>query len=139
MSNPLAAACAQAVALDLVTWPELHDMYSELDAQVGAAFDAAVLEPKLTNREDMIARNSAPMAPTPAAVAPVETPTDDETTATKKKKKKKKKPEVMRKLMTRVVAETLETKPASVYVGEDVRHGGYYLVTEGLAKKCVGS
>lgn len=132
MSNPLAAACAQAVALDLVTWPELHDMYSELDEQVGAAFDAAVLEPKLTNREDMIARNSAPMAPTPVAVAPVETPKDEETTTTKKRKKK---PEVMRKLMTRVVAETLETKPASVYVGEDVRHGGYYLVTEGLAKK----
>ncbi len=40
--------------------------------------------------------------------------------------------------MTRVVAETLGKYPDVVYIGEDVQHGGYYLVTDGLAKKYPG-
>ncbi|CAE8647022.1 unnamed protein product, partial [Polarella glacialis] len=40
---------------------------------------------------------------------------------------------IMRKHMNRVIRETLESVPEAVYMGEDVRHGGYYLVTEGLA------
>jgi 2-oxoisovalerate dehydrogenase E1 component len=34
-------------------------------------------------------------------------------------------------------ADTLFCCSPVVYVGEDVEHGGYYLVTDGLAKKCV--
>jgi pyruvate/2-oxoglutarate/acetoin dehydrogenase E1 component len=45
------------------------------------------------------------------------------------------KPQIMRKHMTRVIEEAMEADPSVVYLGEDVRHGGYYLVTEGLAKK----
>ena len=37
--------------------------------------------------------------------------------------------------MTSVVTEILEENDDAVYIGEDVEHGGYYLVTEGLAKK----
>jgi pyruvate/2-oxoglutarate/acetoin dehydrogenase E1 component len=44
-------------------------------------------------------------------------------------------PEVMRKQMTRVFDEILGDDPSVVYIGEDVQHGGYYLVTDGLQKK----
>ena len=40
--------------------------------------------------------------------------------------------------MTRVIDEVLEKNPEVVYIGEDVEHGGYYLVTDGLAKKYPG-
>ena len=45
------------------------------------------------------------------------------------------KPQVMRKQMTRVLDEIMTDDPSVVYLGEDVIHGGYYLVTEGLAAK----
>lgn len=41
----------------------------------------------------------------------------------------------MRKHMTRVYEELLGEHEDIVYIGEDVQHGGYYLVTEGLAAK----
>ena len=41
----------------------------------------------------------------------------------------------MRKNMTRLFDEILSNNSDTVYIGEDVQHGGYYLVTEGLAKK----
>lgn len=44
----------------------------------------------------------------------------------------------MRKLMTQGIAEALADNPSLVYLGEDVEHGGYYLVTEGLAKRFPG-
>lgn len=44
----------------------------------------------------------------------------------------------MRKLMTSSIAESLRDFPELVYLGEDVEHGGYYLVTEGLAQKFPG-
>jgi len=43
--------------------------------------------------------------------------------------------DVMRKHMTRVFDELLTAYPQMVYIGEDVVHGGYYLVTEQLATK----
>ena len=42
--------------------------------------------------------------------------------------------DTMRKHMTRLYDELLRTNTDMVYIGEDVQHGGYYLVTEGLAK-----
>ena len=42
---------------------------------------------------------------------------------------------LMRKLMNGVIEEILINYDNSVYIGEDVTHGGYYLVTEGLHKK----
>jgi 2-oxoisovalerate dehydrogenase E1 component len=49
--------------------------------------------------------------------------------------KRQRKPEVMRKHMTRFYEEAMDAYPQLVYLGEDVRHGGYYLVSEGLAAK----
>lgn len=37
--------------------------------------------------------------------------------------------------MTRVIDETLTRHPQAVYIGEDVEHGGYYLVSDTLKKK----
>lgn len=42
--------------------------------------------------------------------------------------------DTMRKHMTRLYDELLRINTDMVYIGEDVQHGGYYLVTEGLAK-----
>ena len=59
------------------------------------------------------------------------------TTKTKTKQKKKKvKGEVMRKNMNKALDESMSGKHRFplVYIGEDVRHGGYYLVTDGLYK-----
>ena len=42
--------------------------------------------------------------------------------------------DTMRKHMTRLYDELLRMNTDMVYIGEDVEHGGYYLVTEGLAK-----
>ena len=52
-----------------------------------------------------------------------------------KNKMIKNKPDTMRKNMTQIYDELLRDNKAVVYIGEDVEHGGYYLVTEGLAKK----
>ena len=45
------------------------------------------------------------------------------------------KPSEMRPLMTRALGEALDESPRTLYVGEDVEHGGYYRVTEGLVKR----
>lgn len=42
--------------------------------------------------------------------------------------------DTMRKHMTRLYEELLGENTDMVYIGEDVQHGGYYLVTEGLAQ-----
>ena len=42
--------------------------------------------------------------------------------------------DTMRKHMTRLYEELLRANTDMVYIGEDVQHGGYYLVTEGLEK-----
>lgn len=41
--------------------------------------------------------------------------------------------DVMRKLMNRSIIEAMERDDSIIYLGEDVRHGGYYLVTENVA------
>ena len=42
---------------------------------------------------------------------------------------------VMRKCMIYIIEEILNIYPNCVYIGEDVSHGGYYLVTDGLCNK----
>ena len=43
--------------------------------------------------------------------------------------------DVMRKHMTKGIADELEARPELIYIGEDVEHGGYYVVTEGLRER----
>ena len=123
--NPLAGACAQAVAAGYATYPELAAELRSILEKTRASFDEAVKEPKITSRQAMLERVSQPLVP----VAPAPVPDADGD------KKSKSSTAVMRKHMNTVIDETLAREKNSVYIGEDVEHGGYYLVTEGLAKK----
>jgi TPP-dependent pyruvate/acetoin dehydrogenase alpha subunit/pyruvate/2-oxoglutarate/acetoin dehydrogenase E1 component len=119
----LEGAITQAVdVLNLTTYAELSDRFEDLRNRTDRAFGTAIKEPKVT-LDDMMDRVSVPLAPVPP------------TTNLKADQEKEEKPQVMRKQMTRVVEEALDADESVVYLGEDVRHGGYYLVTEGLAKK----
>ena len=99
---------------------------------VKECFAEAAAEPKLESRQDLVARNSAKIRPVLSS-----SKISREAGA---KSGEKNKPVVMRKNMTRALEEVLSgigdsTKNDAVYIGEDVEHGGYYLVTQGLKKK----
>jgi 2-oxoisovalerate dehydrogenase E1 component len=119
----LEGAIAQGVeVLNLTTYSELSDRFEDLRRRTDKAFGIAIQEPKVT-LDDMLSRASVPLAPLLC------------TTSDNTENAEGEKPHVMRKNMTRVIDEALSTDRSVVYLGEDVRHGGYYLVTEGLAKK----
>jgi 2-oxoisovalerate dehydrogenase E1 component len=135
-ANPLGALCATAVQSGLHTSASLTDRFSTIQACVAKAFDAAVEEPKISDREALLKTNSRPEIPfdkPPRAgrwPRPVAFP--DKLVDHKGDKEKN---EVMRKHMTRAFDEVLATNGDTVYIGEDVMHGGYYLVTDKLATK----
>jgi len=138
-SDVVSGAVIQAVEdMGAGTYAEWRDRFEELGHMASKAFESAADEEKIVRREDTMDRVSSPMVPVSRL------PTDmvkgivdadpDETTAMKKVSSKNVgKLEVMRKHMTRAVSESLERNPDVVYIGEDVEHGGYYLVTDGLA------
>jgi TPP-dependent pyruvate/acetoin dehydrogenase alpha subunit/pyruvate/2-oxoglutarate/acetoin dehydrogenase E1 component len=112
---------------NVTTYAQVLDRLEEIHFQAAdRAFAQAMNEPKVT-LEDMMDRVSAPLAtprPTsPSSSTPVLSPENNE------------KPQVLRKHMTRFYDELMAEDPTVVYLGEDVRHGGYYLVTECLADK----
>jgi 2-oxoisovalerate dehydrogenase E1 component len=129
--DPVRQACEQALAAGLVRRPaQLLEWWLELRAGVEAAFAQASAEPKISSRAQVLAKTSAPSAPVPArataraaARAPLPEP----------ERRRLSKPQPMRVLMTQCFKEALARDPAVVYVGEDVRHGGYYRVTDDLA------
>ncbi|KNC80869.1 hypothetical protein SARC_06785 [Sphaeroforma arctica JP610] len=126
--NALAGLCAQAVGSGVTSYPELLDLYDHVGARARAAFDQVVNEPKITTRDEISEQTSAPRIAVPgegATAVHVHLGPHEG----------KKKGQVMRKHMTKVIDETLEKHRNCVYLGEDVAHGGYYLVTDGLAKK----
>lgn len=138
--NPLAVACAQAVNEGFTTWPELSEMFSRIGASTERAFDKAVREPHIDSRENMLAILSPPHADVPVvetlrwkgSKSQWQDPEPQEGDGSKKKT------DVMRKHMTATLDQELARDPSLVYLGEDVEHGGYYLVTDKLAKKYPG-
>jgi 2-oxoisovalerate dehydrogenase E1 component len=139
--NPLAFACAQAVEENIVTYQELSDMWSLTKTLVQESFEEASQEVKLQQKgvEFLVDRNHAVFdknksstllrsssMPTLQQVHGTE---DSDTGGGGGGRKA-----VMRKQMNSAIAETLEENPNFMYLGEDVEHGGYYLVTENLAK-----
>jgi len=93
---------------------------------VEEAFDAASAEPKVETREACVRVNSQPLVPKAAVAAKAaEAPLEAAPAA----------PKVMRWCMTRAIGEQLEARRNLVYIGEDVQHGGYYRVTEGLHER----
>ena len=137
-SDVISAAIVQAVEQQNVgTYTEWLDRFEEVGSMTSKAFDAASMEPKITKREDMLSVVSQNMVPVPRL--PQEKIVESADRMKKPSSKRKGgKAEVMRKHMTEVIKETLEKYPDCVYIGEDVEHGGYYLVTDGLAEKFPG-
>lgn len=126
-----------------LTYGHVRERFREIQRQTRAAFAQASSEPKVT-RQDMLERVSAPIATVPPSLPDVlvdqylttmpTTSTSQSTSSTAPTAKR----EVMRKHMTRVLAECLQDDKEVVYLGEDVVHGGYYVVTEGLAERFPG-
>lgn len=143
--DPVAYACWEAVAAGAASGPELADLFDDIGARTEAAFDKALTEPKLEaiGRSGLVSRNSAPLWPVPAFQPQQQQPPAAAAPAAAAAAASPAKPvappasarDVMRKHMTRVLEEILGANPLAVYVGEDVEHGGYYLVTEGLKKR----
>ena len=104
-------------------------------------FAEAAAEPKLVSREELVARNSAPVAASVVSSSTSSSTASISSTPSGDGARKKNKPMVMRKNMTRLLEEVLSGEADSspqkdvVYIGEDVEHGGYYLVTQGLKRK----
>lgn len=114
---------------NVTTYAEVLDRLEEIHFHsADRAFAQAMSEPKVT-LEDMMDRVSAPLAIMPPKSSPSTTSSSEVGNSSNEK------PQVLRKHMTRFYDELLTEDPSVVYLGEDVRHGGYYLVTEGLAEK----
>eukprot|EP00931_Biecheleriopsis_adriatica_P021941 TRINITY_DN14214_c1_g1_i2.p1 TRINITY_DN14214_c1_g1~~TRINITY_DN14214_c1_g1_i2.p1 ORF type:complete len:783 (-),score=164.15 TRINITY_DN14214_c1_g1_i2:115-2442(-) len=121
--SPLDAVCARAVEEGIFSsWDEIAGEFDNIATIARDAFGRAASEPRLQKREE--AYRVAPSPPMSAGCSG---------TTQRPPHEKSGRRSVMRKHMTRVLHETLESVPEAVYLGEDVRHGGYYLVTEGLA------
>ena len=99
-------------------------------------FESVYDEPKLdscpSNRQIVKNRNSAPLVPYSMKI-------NNEQIKQKLNKvivdNGIREKSVMRKCMIYAIEEILNIYPQSVYIGEDVSHGGYYLVTDGLSDK----
>jgi len=129
-ANPLEGAVAQALREGVyASAADVLARFDEIDWLTQQAFNDAAVEDRIQTRAEA-ARGVHPprAAPSPASVA-----TASATLAPEKPDGVK--VDVMRKHMTRVIDETLAENADAVYLGEDVRHGGYYLVTDGLARK----
>eukprot|EP01062_Namystynia_karyoxenos_P078300 TRINITY_DN8045_c10_g1_i1.p1 TRINITY_DN8045_c10_g1~~TRINITY_DN8045_c10_g1_i1.p1 ORF type:complete len:839 (+),score=252.98 TRINITY_DN8045_c10_g1_i1:73-2589(+) len=132
--NPLRTACAQAVREGVATPGELAAMWGDLWERTRRAFDVAVNEPKVTSRDAVLGFTAQPLPSETRSAAGYVRRHDPEAVRAAAPKDR----HVMRKRMTQVFAEALEEDPSVVYIGEDCEHGGYYLVTEGLAQRFPG-
>jgi len=129
--NPLEGTCAAAVDAGFTTYEELSKEFTRLGVEVEQAFDVAAAEPKVESREEQCARVSAPLATLPPSAR---VPSQFVLLGAPQLAGKDGRRAVMRKQMTRAISESLSAHPDMVYIGEDVEHGGYYLVTDGLKK-----
>lgn len=145
--NPLSATFSILRDLGVYSDSEIETLFQSLQEDVSKAFDIATEEPKISSRRALVATNSGSLylppspssqqqppaivtrvltPPTPPAASPAAGAASTPPAEVK---------EVMRKHMTRLYHELFEKHKDIVYLGEDVRHGGYYLVTDGLAAK----
>lgn len=137
-SNPLASACAHAIDAGAITAQGLASRFDTMWSTVRQAFETAHSEPKLTDRADLVRRTSPRLVAMPGTS---QYDSEQPQAAIMSHVKLGRvgtagaKSNVMRKHMTAVFDESLAKRPNLVYMGEDVIHGGYYLVTDGLAKK----
>lgn len=131
--NPIERTVDMLLEANLTTAEAVLEEFTFLEAKVQEAFEVAANEEKTTTREDARRNTFAPLLPKQELVSayPALNPADQLALAGAKRKKI----HTMRENMNQVYHELLQLFPQTVYVGEDVRHGGYYLVTEGLHDK----
>jgi 2-oxoisovalerate dehydrogenase E1 component len=139
----LTSLCGSLVEAKMYTPAELLHRLDELHAWTMDAFDVAHAEPKLSSREALVERVAAPLLPMPTAysqpslveltirkpIAHVVSASFGVTGASA---------HVMRKHMNKVFDDAMRSQQDMVYIGEDVQHGGYYMITDGLDKKHPG-
>lgn len=124
--------CKTAVASNAITWAEIDQEFQSIQTATERAFNSAVNEPKILERQPLLDSVSAPEArgARGAAVAGADWSYSNrrEHKAAKGGAAPKGAAEVMRKHMTTVFDEALGGhSPAgqhAIYLGEDVRHGG---------------
>ena len=136
--NNLLDMISDAVDVGIHTPLSLEKTYLEMLEMVESSFAMALTEPKLSSRDDLINSNSAPLV----SVGNGDENQDTKHTLrpllyTKEAVDKSiiKSCAIMRKHMTKIYGEILQHNANAIYIGEDVEHGGYYLVTEDLVKK----
>lgn len=129
--------------ISAMTYCRIRDRLVEIQNATLAAFSQASAEDKVT-RADMLERVVSAAAPSTVSVPTIlQMPTvmtrvtkaADPSLSSSRINGGGVKREVMRKHMTRVIAEAMQDDKSVVYLGEDVIHGGYYIVTEGLAQQ----
>lgn len=135
-SDVVASGIVQAVEQsNALTYSEAFDRFNEIGEMVKRSFDTAAEEPKIRTREEMIEQTTQPMVQVPKLNPELLSNYHQERKTDESNRPKR---DVMRKHMTRVILETMTNNEKVVYIGEDVEHGGYYLVTDGLAKRFPG-
>jgi 2-oxoisovalerate dehydrogenase E1 component len=130
-STILESMIIQAVeSLSATTYSEIRDRLDKIMEHTIASFHLAASEDKVS-RDDILDRVASPIfSKTIASLSKTHVLTATASHVGKR--------DVMRKHMNRVIAESMQHNESVVYLGEDVIHGGYYVVTEGLAKQFPG-
>jgi 2-oxoisovalerate dehydrogenase E1 component len=118
-TDPLLEECLQAIQTGRVDKKEILKRFDELVKYIEEAFCIAEDSVKVRSRSEHVFGVSAPIVRFRPFEAPLEL----------------KNRMVMRKCMTNIYREILQNFPEARYIGEDVEHGGYYLVTDGLKKE----
>ena len=125
----VAGIIVRAVDHGVYSLEEIHRRYQDIHKMVVNSLEVAAEEPKNNNRACMVRRVAAPLVELETKSVLCQDLYEYNMFSEAGKR------EVMRKHMTRVIDESLSDHPELVYIGEDVEHGGYYLVTDGLARK----
>ena len=118
----------QVIARGLLSATEVVDLLEGTWQATKNAFDAAAAEEKHSSRDELVGRLAPPLSRAPPPEAKLEALVDPKLLA---------RPAVMRVQMNRIYREAMLAYPNAIYLGEDVRHGGYYNVTEHMTKECV--
>ena len=116
----------QAIAEGLLTADEVVDTLEATWEATKDAFDIAAAEAKHSSRDELVGRLAPPLSSEPPPEAKIEDLVGSKLLS---------RPAVMRVQMNRAYREALLAYPNAVYLGEDVRHGGYYNVTEHMTKE----
>ncbi len=124
--------CSFAVSSGAISWSEINDEFQSIHGSIERAFNTAVNEPKIVSREQLVETNSAPAITAASSDPAVYSNCRDQGRGGAAPGTKAPPSDPMRKLMTSVFDEALGGQsPAGnnvIYLGEDVRHGGYVIV-----------